>query len=76
MLGVVAFAVGGSYSKISNSCVFFQRAVGKHLFQMVVDGVRFNVIEQPHHLLGEPDVFICVHRFHAAIAAGCPIADS
>ena len=30
----------------------------------------FNVIEQSHHLLGKPDIFIGVHRFDAAIAIG------
>jgi len=31
--GVVVFAVGSSYSKISNNCFFLQLAVGKHLFR-------------------------------------------
>jgi hypothetical protein len=37
---------------------------------VVVDGSDVDFIEQPHHLLGDPDVFIGVHRFNATMAAG------
>lgn len=37
---------------------------------MVVDGVRLHVVEQPHHFLGEPHVFIGINGLDAALAAG------
>lgn len=33
-------------------------------------GPGFNGIEYAHHFLGEPDVFVGIHRLDAALAAG------
>jgi len=43
----------------------------KSCFQVVVDGSLIYVVEQDHHLLGEPHVFIGVDGFDVPLAAGC-----
>ena len=63
-------AVGGSYSKFSNNCRFFQLAVKKYCFQVVVDGVGVHFIQRDHHFLGEPHVFIGINSLNAAHATG------
>jgi hypothetical protein len=71
VLGVVALAIGGSYSKISNNCLFLQLTIGKHFFQVVIDGGCFHIVELRHHLLADPDIFIGIHRVDTALPAGC-----
>ena len=69
MLGVVVFAVGGSYPKISDNLSFLKFAISKNLFQVVIDSPDIYVVELPHHLLSEPDVLISVNGFDATLAA-------
>lgn len=70
MLGVVAFAIGGSYSKISNNCLLQQLTVGKDFLQAVIDGGRFYIVKLRHHFLVNPDIFIGIYRVDTALAAG------
>lgn len=70
MLGTIGFAVGGSYSKISNNCILLQLVVGKDLFEVVVDGVGLHIVEQPHHFLGEPDIFIGINGLDTVLPTG------
>ncbi len=44
--------------------------VNKHLLQVVADRPDIYIVKQPHHLLGEPDIFIGVNGFDATLAAG------
>src|SRR5690606_31783387 len=70
VLGVVALAVGGSYSKTSKNCPLLELAVLEDLLQVVVDGRDLHVVELRHHLLAEPHVLVGVDGLDAARAAG------
>ena len=70
MLGVVALAVAGSYSKFSDNCTLLEFALGKHFFQVVVDGLGFYVVGSAYHLLRDPDALVGIHRLDTPLAAG------
>lgn len=70
MLGVVAFTVYGSYSKISNNCIFLQLAVSKDLFRVVIERLRLHIVEHGYHFLCQPHASVGVHRLHPTLAIG------
>ena len=42
--------------------------LGEDVFEVVADGPDVHIEENPHHLLGEPDILISVNGFDAADA--------
>jgi len=58
-----------NYPEFSDSCLFCQLSIRKHLFDVVVDGAHVHIIQYSHHLLSQPEVFILIAHFHGFITA-------
>lgn len=46
--------------------MFVQLHIPKNFFQVVIDGMGFDVVQNRHHFLGQPHVFIGVNRVDVA----------
>jgi len=55
-------------NKSANNASLTPPTIGKHLLPVIVNGMRLDIIKNAHPFLSQPDVFIRINRFNAALA--------
>ena len=66
--GYLPSSFGLNYPEFPDSWIFGQFPVAENSFNMLIDGSNIYIIQNRHHLLGQPNIFVFIAHFNAFIA--------